>query len=174
MEHGDSQQQLMLPLGGRLAFHTQSPDSDKAWRTLAETLHSNIFHFLSKQSRVGLYSKTSMDFCHQTEEKTLAPSSGTWHNSGMGSPTRFLTLNTTECHNDDDDCSLSDILEIGDVPPRYYLSQRACKGILRREKTRPIKLNPILKTALQKASLEPCAQTATPEAIPAKTLIPTD
>jgi len=34
-------------------------------------------------------------------------------------------------HSDDGVCSLSDILLIGDVPPRYFLSPKACAGICR-------------------------------------------
>jgi hypothetical protein len=64
---------------------------------------------------------------------------GGWQNSGMGSPTECLTLSTCEWTalpeqfpSDDGVCSLSDILETGDVPQRYYLSAKACSGILRR------------------------------------------
>jgi hypothetical protein len=45
--------------------------------------------------------------------------------------------------------TLSDILlEIGDVEPKYYLSPRACKGILRRAEQRGRTLPPLLKEAL--------------------------
>jgi hypothetical protein len=57
----------------------------------------------------------------------------------MGSPTAFLTLSTSEWNHtlapslkDEGVCSLSDILETGDVPQRYFLSAKACSGILRR------------------------------------------
>jgi hypothetical protein len=46
----------------------------------------------------------------------------------MGSPTEFLTLNTSEWPSDAAVCSLSDILETGDVPQRYFLSAKACQG----------------------------------------------
>jgi hypothetical protein len=51
--------------------------------------------------------------------------------------------------NDDGVCSLSDILETGDVPQRYYLSAKACKGILRRADKRGKELPPQLARALQ-------------------------
>jgi hypothetical protein len=38
--------------------------------------------------------------------------------------------------NDDAVSSLSDILETGDVPQRYFLSPKACSGILRRAEKR--------------------------------------
>ena len=52
-------------------------------------------------------------------------------------------------HKDDGVCSLSDILETGDVPQRYYLSPRACAGILRRAEKRGKTLPRRLARALQ-------------------------
>jgi hypothetical protein len=46
-------------------------------------------------------------------------------------------------------CSLSDILETGAVPQRYYLSPKACSGILRRAAKRGKELPPQLAAALQ-------------------------
>jgi hypothetical protein len=46
-------------------------------------------------------------------------------------------------------CSLSDILETGDVPRQYYLSAKACRGILRRADKRGKELPPLLARALQ-------------------------
>jgi hypothetical protein len=46
-------------------------------------------------------------------------------------------------------CSLSDILETGDVPQRYFLSAKACMGILRRAEKRGKELPPQLARALQ-------------------------
>jgi hypothetical protein len=60
-------------------------------------------------------------------------------NSGIMRPGECLTLNMCSGRlplrpfpNDGGVCSLSDILETGDVPQRYYLSAKACAGILRR------------------------------------------
>jgi hypothetical protein len=44
---------------------------------------------------------------------------------------------------------LSDILEAGEVPQRFYLSQRACAGILRRAGKRGKELPQQLAAALQ-------------------------
>ena len=79
----------------------------------------------------------------------MAPSSGRWLKSGMGSPTEFLTLNTSEWPKDADVCSLSDTLETGDVPQRFFLSAKACSGILRRAERRQKKLPAGLLSALQ-------------------------
>jgi hypothetical protein len=79
----------------------------------------------------------------------LVPSSGDWGNSGMGSPTECLTLNTSAWPSDAAVCSLSDILETGALPQRFYLSPRACEGILRRAAKRGKELPLALHAALR-------------------------
>jgi hypothetical protein len=68
----------------------------------------------------------------------------------MGSHIEFLTLNTSESHKDAEECLLSDTLEIGALPQRFYLSPKACKGILNRAEKRGKKLPPMLKEALER------------------------
>jgi hypothetical protein len=51
-------------------------------------------------------------------------------------------------------CSLSRILE-KDVPKKYCLSPKACRGILRRASLRGKELPPLLKAALEAQSREP-------------------
>src|SRR5438132_687226 len=70
----------------------------------------------------GFLSKTSLAFCHRTEEGILEPSSGRWGTWGMGGPTASLTLNGSASHSEGRVCLLSDILEATqDVPRKYYL-----------------------------------------------------
>lgn len=45
--------------------------------------------------------------------------------------------------------SLSDVLETSAVPQRYYLSPKACRGILRRAGKRRRNLPPLLDQALR-------------------------
>jgi hypothetical protein len=66
----------------------------------------------------------------------------------MGGPTGCLTLNTLEYPKDAEECLLSDVLEVGNLPQKYYLSPRACQGILRRAENRGKKLPPLLESAL--------------------------
>lgn len=47
-------------------------------------------------------------------------------------------------------CSLSDVLETGSAPPKYFLKARACTGILRRAEKRRKELPPALKEALER------------------------
>ena len=113
-----------------------SPDSERDWMERVATSRSNSLNLLAAYGPVGWYGRTSPASCRLTEEGRLEPSSGVWENSGMGSPTEFLTLSTSEFHSGAVASSLSDILETGDLPQRYYLSATACKGILCRAEKR--------------------------------------
>ena len=65
----------------------------------------------------------------------------------------FLMLNIGECPNVDAEASLSRILEPRqDVRAKYYLSPKACEGILRRARERGKELPPELKEALERQS----------------------
>ncbi len=142
---------------------SQSPDSERGWLRLTETSHSSIVRSLNDTAPTGWYGKTSPASCRQTKDGTLVPLSERWLNSGMASPGECLTLSTSEWNhtlapslNDDGVCSLSEVLEAGEVPPKYYLSQKACSGILRRAEKRGKELPPLLALALQQvAGLEP-------------------
>ncbi len=59
-----------------------------------------------------------------------------------------LTLNTGPCPREDRECTLSQILQAG-VPTKYYLTKRACLGILRKAAIRDKPLPPQLETALR-------------------------
>lgn len=141
-----------------LANHSVSRDFGKDLMTRAGILCSHLELLQIISSQPGLSGKTCLEFCQVTEGGILEPSSGCWANSGMGSPTGFLTLSTcehTSIHelslSDEGVCSLSDILETGDVPQRYYLTPKACQGILRRAEKRGKELPSMLKEALVKA-----------------------
>jgi hypothetical protein len=67
---------------------------------------------------------------------------------GRGPRGGFSTLNISAWPNDASVCSLSRILETGPIPPKYYLSPKACAGILRRAEKRGKELPPLLKQAL--------------------------
>ena len=134
------------------ANHSASQDCERDWMTRVVTSCSPTLQLLHDISPDGWSGKTSPASCHLTEDEILAPSSQRWGKSGMGSPTEFWTLNTSEWPSDADVCLLSDTLEIGDVPQRFYLSQKACRGILRRAKRRGKELPPMLDQALQRVA----------------------
>ena len=142
-------QQSMFSLEEHHASRSQSPDSEKEWKTRVETSPSHILPLLTAIGPSGWFGRTSPAFCRPAKDGSLVPCSEGWHNSGMGSPTGFLTLNTSAWPNAASVCSLSDILEIGDVPRRFYLSAKACAGILRRAEKRGKELPQLLQAALQ-------------------------
>ena len=77
-------------------------------------------------------SKTYLVCFPVTEEKTLPSYSGRWQTSGIVSPGACLMLSTSEYPSDASvSSSLADVLQ-AEAPEKYYLSQRACEGILRR------------------------------------------
>lgn len=49
-------------------------------------------------------------------------------------------------------CSLSQVLERTSISPKYYLSSKACEGILRRAEKRGKKLPPMLEAALKRVA----------------------
>ena len=133
---------------------SQSLDFAKDLVTHAETSCSPILPLLHNISPSGWFGRTSPASCLANEDGILEPSSGRWASSGMGSPTECLTLNTSEWPSDAAVCSLSDTLETGDVPQRFYLSAKACQGILRRAEKRGKKLPPQLHKALHSVAQE--------------------
>ena len=129
---------------------------DKAWLTLAATSCSPSALLRTDIGQNGWFGKTCPECFPVMEGEILLPLSASWGNSGMGGPTEYWTLNTSEhaaspllCPSDDAVCSLSDILETTDVPQRYYLTAKACLGILRRAAKRGKDLPMVLRQALQ-------------------------
>lgn len=112
---------------------------------------------------VGWFGKMSPVFCQIMEDGTLVPSSGRWQNSGMGGPTESWTLSTSEYPSDAAVCSLSDVLETQIPPQRYWLSAKACTGILRRNAKRGRKLPSALRAALEAAATTPQWKPTSPE-----------
>ena len=140
------------------ANHSASPDSEGDWMTRVATSCLPLVPLLQSIAPSGWSGRTCPASCHQTVEEILVPSSGCWGSSGMGSPTGFWTLNTSEWPSAAVVCSLSDVLETGDVPQRYFLSATACKGILRRADKRGKLLPAALKSALCQVVLEDTAK----------------
>jgi hypothetical protein len=134
------------------ANHFQSQVSEADWLTRVATWPSDSYSLLACFVPNGLSGRTSLESCHPQEDGTLAPSSGRWQNSGMGSPTEFWTLSGLESPSAVGVCSLSHTLETGDVPQRYFLSAKACAGILRRAERRGKELPGQLRQALQAAA----------------------
>ena len=98
-----------------------------------------------------------MESYQATAEGTSEHSSVMLRSSGIGIAGGFLTLNTSESRNGAVVCSLLDILEkTGDLPSQFYLTAKACAGILRRaakrRKTLPAPLRAALEAGVAPAS----------------------
>lgn len=146
-------QELMFSLEEPHVRRSASPDFERGLLTLEATSPLRFLGLLQNIAPAGFCGKTSPEFC-QTRPGLLAPSSLGWQNSGMGSPTAFLTLNTSEWPSAAVVCSLSDVLEdSGSVPPRFYLSAKACAGILRRAEKRGKDLPTMLHHALAQVAV---------------------
>jgi hypothetical protein len=73
-------------------------------------------------------------------------------NSGILSPTQCWTLSTSDWRSGATVCSLSEVLETGEVHRRYFLTSKACQGILRRAEKRGKELPPQLKAAMEEVA----------------------
>ena len=142
-------QLAMFSSAVRRASRSRSQGFARALLTRAGTLPSSILALLSAIGPAGWFGRTSPASVRLTMGEPSAPSSGGWQNSGMGGPTEALTLSTSVWPSGASVCSLSDILETGDVPRRYFLSAKACAGILRRAARRGKDLPMQLLQALQ-------------------------
>ncbi len=92
----------------------------------------------------------------------------------MGGPTGCWTHSGSEWPSAVAVCSLSDVLETGPLPQRFYLSQKACAGILRRAEKRGKDLPPMLREALEAVAgrrelLQPCERKTEAPDTPTKT-----
>ena len=141
-------QMSMFSLEELPANPSVSQDSEKDWMTRVATSCLHTLPLLQDIGPSGWFGRTSPASYPLTQDSTLPPSFEGWGNAGMGSPTEFLTLSTLEFHSGAVACSLSDILETGDVPQRFFLSATACQGILRRAEKRGKQLPPSLRAAL--------------------------
>jgi hypothetical protein len=149
-------QQSMFSWEAPPASPSRSLDFAKAWLTQGGTSPSSILQSLTAIAPSGSFGRMSPASCHRTKDEILEPLSEGWSNSGIMRDGECLTLNTSEWTDldglslkDEGVCSLSDILETGAVPQRYFLSAKACKGILRRAAKRGKELPPQLARALQ-------------------------
>jgi hypothetical protein len=139
---------------------SQDCDKDSATHAAASCLHT--WRSLNVTGLDGLSGKMSPASCRPTEEGILEPSSGRWGTWGMGGLTESWTLSGSEWPKDAAVCSLSQTLETGPLPQRFYLSQKACAGILRRAEKRGKELPQLLSEALRavaelETTTKPCS-----------------
>lgn len=144
-----------------------SPGSGGVSPTAPDPLsHSSMLDWWESYVPAFSSGRTSLACYPVAEDGTLPRYFAGWTSWGMGSPGGFWTCNgpewTAPCRADGGGASpapfpngesvsgLSDLLEPPEqVPPKYYLSATACRGILRRAEKRGKDLPPHLDTALR-------------------------
>ena len=123
------------------------------WLEIDQDFSSSSCVSLVRLLPTGWSSRTSLAFSRRTKDGTWERSSEPWPTSGMGGRFGCLTLSTSEWPKDAAVCLLSGILEdSGRVPQRFYLSPKACAGILRRAEKRGKKLPAQFEHALRAVS----------------------
>lgn len=65
-----------------------------------------------------------------------------------------LYLNSSTIPNEPIESNLQDIVQVNNVPEKFYLSPQACRGILRRKEERDIKMNLQLEKLMTQISLQ--------------------
>src|SRR5690606_12480372 len=131
------------------AFKTDAPPQSSSGKTSPassrpRTMLSGAFWLalpekMSRFERQGVNGRTLV-LCMDPAAQSLG---GPW------------TPNISPWHNDAAVCSLSQVLETGSIPQRYFLSGTACAGILRRAEKRgkdlPAALHAALRSVAEKA-----------------------
>ena len=140
--------QLTFSWEERPANHSLPQDSEKGLMTFVVNSQLDFPQLLNAIAPNGSSGKMFLESCQAVEDGTLLPSANRWSNSGMACLGESWTLSTSESHKGEDESLLSDILETGDIPPRFFLSRKACEGILRRADKRGKELPEILRQAL--------------------------
>lgn len=145
-------------------------------REMREKTNGQYPKYIIWENVAGAFSSNKgEDFRRVLEEITQSnismPKSGKWATAGMvgneGPGGAFsvphgdcLTLNFGECPNVENVSTLSMILEM-DVPDKYFLSAKACWGIIRRAEQRNKEIPVILKIALLERIAEEWQRTQT-------------
>lgn len=102
-----------------------------------------------------LSSKTCTAFSLAMEDVTSQSYSKRWTNSGMVSHGVCLTVKTSESPNNVVESTLLPCIETQEVPERYFLSQNAAIGILRRVDRMGRNLPPSFRQSLEILSKDP-------------------
>ena len=139
----------LLVLLSITAKDSVSQDKERDCKTNGQDLHWRISNVLNRFNPNGYVGKTYQGFCPVTRGRTTEPSSQNLMNSGIVYRGQYWTANGFPYRKGGGACSLSDILEAGNVPQKYFLSSRACKGILRRAEKRGKEIPEALKRALE-------------------------
>src|SRR5262245_44860723 len=116
--------------GDQMSLFSEAPVSHSAsqaavsdWMIRAATWRSSPWEFLTDLNPVGSFLRVCPVFSRPPKDETSGFSCEQWMNSGILAAGQCWTHNTSVWRNGASACSLSDVLEIGDVPHRYFLSR---------------------------------------------------
>lgn len=123
------------------------PEKGRAWLEAGQDSSSSLHELCLCLNQNSFSWKMYPGFSQAMRGETLPLSFDGWKNSGIYRHGECLTVSISEWPRDAAVCSLSEVLEM-EVAPKYYLSPKACSGILRRAEKRGKELPPMLKTAL--------------------------
>jgi hypothetical protein len=122
-------------------------DAVRDWLESGADSGTNSIVSLMNLLPVGFASNKFLVCYPLTGDEILPSSFEGWGNAGMGGPSACLTLKISESHSAAVAFLLSDVLE-GSAHQKYYLSPKACSGILRRAQKRGRELPEELYLAL--------------------------
>ncbi len=142
-------QQLTLFAGDSPVRTCPLPESGRAWLESDQDFGMSSIELLQNLGRDGWLLRMSLAFYPAMGAEILPLSFAGWSNAGMACAGGFLTLNISEWPKDAAVCSLSEALEAG-VAPKFFLSPKAARGILRRAEKRgralPAQLEAVLRS----------------------------
>jgi len=141
-------EQSMLFVEDFPAKTSASQENDVALMASALASGLSLHESLTKLSPSGSLLKTCQVYSLQLEDEILPSSFNGWRSAGMAWGGECLTVKASDLPSDGSVCLLSEVLE-PHTDARYYLSSKACAGILRRADARGKVIPEPLRSALQ-------------------------
>ena len=135
-------------LSGWLMSAVQSGLFGKTFPVFSQATAAKILPNCYRYSPDGKLTRPQTDG-EVSESSNSRPDVSGWRGGCLTCSIAEWTAFRERYHNAETVCSLSDILETGDVPRKYFLSPKACSGILRRAEKRGKELPKVLENALR-------------------------
>lgn len=130
-----------------------SPENDVDLMAIALASGLSFSESLTTLSLSGSLLKTCQVYSLAPEGEILPSSFNGWRSAGMAWGGECLTVKASDLPSDAKECLLSEVLE-PHTDARYYLSPKACAGILRRADARGKVIPEPLRSALWAVTVE--------------------
>ena len=128
-----------------------SPENDVDLMASGLASGLSLHESLTKLSPSGSLLKTCQVYSLAPEGEILLSSFNGWRSAGMAWGGECLTVKASDLPSDGSACLLSEVLQ-PHTDARYYLSPKACAGILRRADARGKVIPEPLRSALQQTA----------------------